>query len=100
MSKRLWRIDLERTQTATMYVLADSEKDAKEDAAELMYGADWDSPRPQMDVHHATRCGPNSLVWTGGPDGADIRGHAAVVAYLAAEPDDRPTPSPTSSENQ
>ena len=65
------------TRETTLYVMADSIEDAKEDAGELSSNIqfqEWDTV--DLDFHVWTagsEPSPRQQVWSGGPDGHDFR---------------------------
>ena len=75
--KRLWHIRVWRQSAVDVYVLADEEDAAREDAEALVENYDWDTEDTDYvatEVTDAARAklSRHEIVWTGGPDGEDI----------------------------
>lgn len=66
---KLYRIDLHRTEFATVYVLAADDESAIEDARQVVGVTDWFSDS-EPDASSTPADGSHgSSVWSGGPDG-------------------------------
>ena len=66
---RLWRIELGRSSSAVLYVLADSRDEALDDALLLVRDEDFFIDDEDGRAVKATTSA-GSRVWSGGPDGA------------------------------
>ena len=85
MSGELYAVELERTQSAVIYVWAESPSEAREDAEELAYDSEWETEESGVNDTwpiHPSKLPEHASMWTGGPDGTDLRG-AEAQAWMA-----------------
>lgn len=73
--RQLWRVEVTEQRTGFIYVLADTEEQARADADELVSGyrsSDWDDIETDHWVARAEEePALDRWVWTGGPQGDD-----------------------------
>ena len=73
--KTLYRVDVVKTREAVLWILADSRDAAEADAQELaadLYDDDMVGDDDVSAVEASKPPEPETLVWSGGPDGQDI----------------------------
>lgn len=93
--RKLWAVDIEISASDTIYVIAETQEQAREDAEELVtHFNDW---RYETDYYVSDRVNRDkldgaTLIWTGGPDGKDITAKQldAHLASLEEELSDPP----------
>lgn len=87
--KTLFQIDVTQTRYGTLFVLADDEASAKDDAEEMsceVQEHEWDNIETDWTVRVAWDTpGPHDDVWTGGPEGRNAKWPALLAAEQGRE---------------